>query len=61
MITPERMHYQAIEVPAPAPRKRWKVCTPRPAYFATLEKAKAYAEIYFAKTGAIVAVEEVRQ
>lgn len=58
MITPERMHYQAIELPPPG---RWKVYTPRPAYFDTLDEAKAYAEIYFAKRGVLVAVEEVRK
>ena len=59
----EVMHYQAIEVPAPAPRKRypWKVCTPKPRLFATLEHAKLYAEIYQARTGRIVAIEEVRR
>ena len=58
MITPERMHYQAIELPPAKPRKRFKVFTPRPRSFATLEEAKGYADQYFVRTGILVAVEE---
>lgn len=58
---PEVMHYQAIEVPATKPRKRWKVWSARPRLFATLDEAKRHAEHARIRQGHVVAIEEVRR
>ena len=58
MITPERMFYQAIDLPPAKPRKGWKVYTPRARLFATLEEARDYANRYAERTGIYVSIEE---
>lgn len=55
----EVMHYQAIQLPPKV--KRFKVHTPRPRYFDTMEKAHACFLRYAERTGYLVAIEEVLQ